>query len=171
VLEDHGLRPNTASTNRLDHADEMTYGTSTDRTNKQYIGKDSPKAAKSEPPVAVGSDTKDPAPITLAPAPQAKNYTMCSPQLLHLDTHNRPLWFNGWIAKDRFSDLHKHDFAQFDSFIIEPTDKREKTSWVMGKSSTCCLTAEAVFELNESERQTLDMILDTAKKTYALGRG
>ncbi|KAK6425018.1 hypothetical protein LTR95_016313, partial [Oleoguttula sp. CCFEE 5521] len=42
--------------------------------------------------------------VSLAEAAEAykgKNITVCAPQLLHLDTDGRPLWFNGWISKDK----------------------------------------------------------------------
>src|SRR2546423_3035583 len=30
-------------------------------------------------------------------------YTICAPQLLHLDTNGRPMWFNGWVLANKFS--------------------------------------------------------------------
>ncbi|GAB7343860.1 hypothetical protein MBLNU457_1826t1 [Dothideomycetes sp. NU457] len=100
---------------------------------------------------------------------RATNYTMCAPQLLHLDLEGRPLWFNGWLAKNKFSDRKKQEYASFDHYMIERTDLREPGVWDMGESNTCCLTADAVLTFNEGERGVIDMIMSTAREKKALG--
>ena len=100
----------------------------------------------------------------------ATNFTMCAPQLLHLDLEGRPLWFNGWLAKNKFSDRKKQEYATFANYMIEPTDLREPGVWDMGESNTCCLTADAVLDFNEGEREVIDMIMSTAREKKALGK-
>jgi alpha 1,3-mannosyltransferase len=31
-------------------------------------------------------------------------YTVCGPQLLHLDVDGNPLWFNGWLLESKFAE-------------------------------------------------------------------
>jgi len=107
--------------------------------------------------------------VTTYHVASATNYTMCAPQLLHLDLEGRPLWFNGWLAKDKFKDRKKQEYASFDHYMVEPTDLREPGVWDMGEANTCCLTADAVLTFHEDEREVIDMIMSTAREKKALG--
>lgn len=42
------------------------------------------------------------------------NFTICAPQLLHLDTNGKPLWFNGWLLHNKFAEKSKKRFANFE---------------------------------------------------------
>ena len=92
------------------------------------------------------------------------NYTICAPQLLHLDTEGKPLWFNGWLLHNKFADKRKKKFAKFESYLIEPRDTREPGAWQLADSNMCCLTTDAdkKFEFSSKEKKTLDMIMARA---------
>ncbi|KAJ9653624.1 hypothetical protein H2198_007215 [Neophaeococcomyces mojaviensis] len=98
------------------------------------------------------------------------NYTICAPQLLHLDAAGRPLWFNGWLLHNKFADKTKKRFANFDHYLVEPRDIREPGAWQLAESNMCCLTTDAdkKFEFSKKERETLQMILSRA---HEMGMG
>ncbi|KAK5939048.1 hypothetical protein PMZ80_008351 [Knufia obscura] len=93
-------------------------------------------------------------------------YTICAPQLLHLDTEGKPLWFNGWLLHNKFADKTKKRFAKFESYLIEPREIREPGAWQLAESNMCCLTTDAdkKFEFSSKEMATLDMIMTRASE-------
>lgn len=99
------------------------------------------------------------------------NYTICAPQLLHLDVQGKPLWFNGWILANKFADRGKKTFAEFNHYLVEPRDVREPGAWQLAESNMCCLTTDPdkTFEFDAKERATIDMILARAKEIGAYG--
>lgn len=98
------------------------------------------------------------------------NYTICAPQLLHLDIHGKPLWFNGWLLHNKFADKRKKAFAKFQHYLIEPRDIREPGAWQLAESNMCCLTTDhdKMFTFSREEKATLQMIMDRAQ---AMGMG
>ena len=94
------------------------------------------------------------------------NFTICAPQLLHLDVNGRPLWFNGWLLHNKFAEKHKKRFAKFDHYLIEPKEVREPGAWQLAESNMCCLTSDAdkKFEFTKEETATLQMIMDRASE-------
>lgn len=98
------------------------------------------------------------------------NYTICAPQLLHLDTHGKPLWFNGWLLHNKFADKRKKAFAKFEQYLVEPRDVREPGAWQLAESNMCCLTTDhdKMFDFSREEKATLKMIMDRAQ---AMGMG
>jgi alpha 1,3-mannosyltransferase len=47
---------------------------------------------------------------------------VCGKQLLHTSREGRPLWFNGWIATDKYQDDHLTSFQDFQGFVTEPRE-------------------------------------------------
>lgn len=87
------------------------------------------------------------------------NFTICAPQLLHLDVAGRPLWFNGWLQPNKFSEDGQP--AEFEAFITEPKD--EPGPWKLGDSNSCCLTSDHVSNFTRGEKKALKWIIETAK--------
>lgn len=54
--------------------------------------------------VAAEGDSQ-PQPVDRRDAP--REYTICSPQLLHMGLDGSPLWFNGWLLKSKFASEDK----------------------------------------------------------------
>ncbi|KAJ9627736.1 hypothetical protein H2203_002949 [Taxawa tesnikishii (nom. ined.)] len=97
------------------------------------------------------------------------NFTVCAPQLVHLDLKGRPFWFNGWLLNNKFNDKHKHEKAgTFEIFMAEPRDVREPGAWQIGEHNMCCLTADAWQYFTEDERKNLDMLINVAREVGAV---
>lgn len=98
------------------------------------------------------------------------NYTICAPQLLHLDLEGKPLWFNGWLLHNKFADKTKKKFAKFETYLREPREIREPGAWQLAESNMCCLTTDADlrFDFSSKEKATLDMIMSRA---HEMGMG
>jgi len=101
---------------------------------------------------------------------EPSNYTICAPQLLHLDVNGKPLWFNGWLLHNKFADKAKKRFANFDHYLAEPRDIREPGAWQLAQSNMCCLTTDPdkKFEFTAEEKAILKMMTDRA---HAMGMG
>ncbi|KXT11664.1 hypothetical protein AC579_7027 [Pseudocercospora musae] len=103
------------------------------------------------------------------PTPEAKRansaaYTVCSPQLLHFSRTGRPMWFNGWVATNKFDDF---DFQHFEVYMKESTMKRSKgaeSSWKLQDRNVVCFTGEEYFEFNGQEQEILKALLESADK-------
>lgn len=93
------------------------------------------------------------------------NYTICAPQLLHLDTDGKPLWFNGWLVRNKFVDKSSRKFANFQSYLIEPRDIREPGAWQLASDNICCLTSDAdkKFDFDEVETTLLQRAIGRAR--------
>lgn len=88
-------------------------------------------------------------------------YTICAPQLLHLGSDGRPLWFNGWVLDNKFS--KDENFGRFEVYMKEPREIQEPGAWEIEEDNMCCLTSDEVFPFTEGERDVLDMIIGMAK--------
>ena len=92
------------------------------------------------------------------------NFTICAPQLLHLNLDGTPLWFNGWVMAKKEGDKKKEKFGTFDRYLAEPKEKvGEDDAWRLHQDNICCLTADEALEFTRRERDVLDMIIDVAK--------
>ncbi|KAI0811300.1 glycosyltransferase family 71 protein [Xylaria sp. FL0064] len=92
-------------------------------------------------------------------------YTMCSPQLLHFDTDDTPLWFNGWLLVNKYVDRSKRQFAPMESYLGEPRHKPvDDDFWELTSDNMCCLTSDAgsKFDLTEADLDLLKMMRDRA---------
>lgn len=115
-----------------------------------------------------------PSPAPPAPGPTEhgpESYTLCSPQLLHLDTDGTPLWFNGWLLDNKFADKSKKKFGTFLHYLIEPTEIREPTPWQLHENNECCLTVEreGMRVFSEQEKHLLKKMMDKAREVGAPG--
>ena len=94
-----------------------------------------------------------------------QNYTICAPQLLHLDVTGKPLWFNGWLLANKFADKKQKRFGRFEHYLIEPKDIRDPGAWQLEESNMCCLTTDAELkrDFSAEEREILAMMVAQAK--------
>ena len=101
------------------------------------------------------------------------NFTICSPQLLHLDVEGKPFWFNGWLLDNKFVDKKQKKFGKFEHYLIEPHEIREPGAWQLEDSNMCCLTTDTnkKFDFSESERLILADMMKKAKEVGAPGSG
>ncbi|KAI1741514.1 glycosyltransferase family 71 protein [Xylaria scruposa] len=95
-------------------------------------------------------------------------YTICSPQLLHLDVDDTPLWFNGWLLLNKYTDRSKRRFAPMKSYMREPKHKAidDDDFWKLAEDNLCCLTAgvDSKFDLSEHDLGLLKMMRDRASE-------
>ncbi|KAL2822412.1 mannosyltransferase putative-domain-containing protein [Aspergillus granulosus] len=96
------------------------------------------------------------------------NYTICAPQLLHLDHSGRPLWFNGWVLSNKYQGKDREP-TDFQAFLREPRERREPDAWQLHEHNVCCLTSEFLGEFSVDERAVLDMIMASGRRVGALG--
>ncbi|KAL2819064.1 mannosyltransferase putative-domain-containing protein [Aspergillus cavernicola] len=97
------------------------------------------------------------------------NYTICAPQLLHLDRHGRPLWFNGWLLPNKFI-ANEREPTNFEVFLQEPREVDDPAAWQLHEHNVCCLTSEYKREFTHDEREILDMIIAYGRLAGALGK-
>lgn len=104
-----------------------------------------------------------------APAASKDNYTICAPQLLHLDVAGKPLWFNGWILDNKFADKSHKQFATFEDYVVEPHNWVGEDAWQLQQDNQCCLTTYPglKFEFTKAEKGVLSMIIERAKDIEA----
>jgi hypothetical protein len=102
------------------------------------------------------------------PIPTREDYTICAPQLLHLDHNGRPLWFNGWVLPNKYQGKNREP-TDFQAFLREPRGRREPDAWQLHEHNVCCLTSEYMSEFNADERAVLDMIMASGRRAGALG--
>lgn len=98
-----------------------------------------------------------------------ERFSICSPQLLHLDVTGRPLWFNGWLLPNKFSDDPHLQPVDFESFIVEPRDIGDPGPWELQLNNVLCLSSEHVFNFTTAEKATLDITIEIARRVGAIG--
>jgi alpha 1,3-mannosyltransferase len=98
-------------------------------------------------------------------------YTVSSPQLLHLDLNDRPLWFNGWILDDKFEDNKHVNVSTWDVYLSEIKETREAAEWRIGGHNMATLKSNKAWEFTEKEKEVLKMIVDTARENGSLQPG
>lgn len=99
-----------------------------------------------------------------------ERHTICAPQLLHLDTKGKPLWFNGWVLDNKFVDKSHQRFATFENFVVEPPEWEGQEPWQLQHDNMCCLTTNPSlkFDFSKEEKETLDMIIRRAREVEAV---
>ncbi|GAP92567.1 putative alpha- -mannosyltransferase [Rosellinia necatrix] len=100
-----------------------------------------------------------------AAAAAPETYTICSPQLLHLDVDGTPLWFNGWLLVSKYADRAKRKFAPMESYMREPLNRAiDDDFWELTTDNMCCLTSDARHKTDLGERDLglLKMMRDRA---------
>lgn len=97
------------------------------------------------------------------------NFTICAPQLLHLDLTGKPLWFNGWVLDNKFADKSHKQFAAFEDYVVEPHNWEGDDAWQLQQDNQCCLTTYPglKFEFTKTEKEILGMIVERAKAVEA----
>ncbi|KAF2148663.1 glycosyltransferase family 71 protein [Myriangium duriaei CBS 260.36] len=95
------------------------------------------------------------------------NYTICAPQLLHLDREGRPLWFNGWILDNKFDQDHPR-LSTFESFMKERKEGKKEADWRLEENNLCCLQSDKIYSFTQAEKQALNNIVAIAKDVGAL---
>lgn len=90
-----------------------------------------------------------------------KEYTICAPQLLHLDRMGRPLWFNGWLLENKFAKAGQKRPAKFEAYVQE---EEEIPRWELKESNIACLTAKTFFSPSQEEEEVFDMIIEAGKR-------
>jgi hypothetical protein len=129
-------------------------------------------------------DSKDSIPVPLesveVPLPRheqavlntrPKVYTICAPQLLHLDHSGRPLWFNGWLLQNKFAEAGSEQPGKFEAFVHEERgDGKDGSSWEIHPSNVCCLRAKKVSEFSDGELEVLKMVVGIGRRVGAFGR-
>ncbi|KAJ5996621.1 hypothetical protein N7522_008281 [Penicillium canescens] len=99
-----------------------------------------------------------------------KEYTICAPQLLHLDYSGRPLWFNGWLLQNKFAEAGSEQPGKFEAFVHEERgDGKDGSSWEIHPSNVCCLTAKKVSKFAEGELKVLKMVVGIGRRVGAFG--
>jgi alpha 1,3-mannosyltransferase len=98
-------------------------------------------------------------------------YTVSSPQLLHLDINNRPLWFNGWILDDKFENDKHVNVSTWEVYLSEVKETHEAAEWRIGGHNMATLKSNKAFEFTEKEKDVLKMIVETARENGALKHG
>ncbi|KAJ5568063.1 putative alpha-1-3-mannosyltransferase [Penicillium hetheringtonii] len=93
-----------------------------------------------------------------------KEYTICAPQLLHLDRMGRPLWFNGWLLENKFAAAGEKRPAKFEAYVRE---EGREPDWQLKESNLACLTSSKVFSLSQEETGVLDMIIAMGRRAEA----
>lgn len=102
---------------------------------------------------------------------EPESYTICAPQLLHLDLDGKPLWFNGWLQDNKFADKKRRKFGKFDHYLIEPRDIRDPGAWQLEESNMCCLTTDADLkrDFSKEEKELLEMMIAQARDVGMTG--
>ncbi|KAJ6134782.1 hypothetical protein N7523_001104 [Penicillium sp. IBT 18751x] len=97
----------------------------------------------------------------MAPGHEA-DLTICGPQLVHLDRNKRPLWFNGWLYKNKYAGT-KQEIGQFEVFMEEPNEVLEPGAWQLEENNVCCLSNTATLDFTDEETEWLGELVEMAK--------
>jgi alpha 1,3-mannosyltransferase len=97
-----------------------------------------------------------------------QNMILCSPQLLHLDLSGRPMWFNGWIQENK--KIEDSPVSTFEFFMPEVQKDSTWAHWILGPDNMCCLKSDNLQAFEQHEKDILNMIVETAKKSGALNK-
>lgn len=102
------------------------------------------------------------------PEPETAGFSICGPQLLHLDRDDRPLWFNGWLLSNKFTGKGNSEVVDFKEFIKEPAGPEDPGQWKLYKANSCCLKSNVTYLLIDGEKDTLKMTVDMARDVGAI---
>ncbi|KAI5205247.1 hypothetical protein E4T38_04337 [Aureobasidium subglaciale] len=95
-------------------------------------------------------------------------YTISSPQLLHLSTSNRPLWFSGWILDDNFEDPKDTAISIWENYLSETKETNEPAEWRIAGHGMATLKSNKLFKFTAKENDALSMIVETAREVGAV---
>ncbi|GAW17593.1 hypothetical protein ANO14919_070520 [Xylariales sp. No.14919] len=96
-------------------------------------------------------------------------YTICSPQLLHLDVDGTPLWFNGWLLVSKYAERPKRRFAPMAAYLREPRHKAvDDDFWKLTTDNMCCLTSDAASQADLDKRD-LGLLKMMRERAEAVG--
>ncbi|KAF4552428.1 Mannosyltransferase-like protein 2 [Elsinoe fawcettii] len=98
-----------------------------------------------------------------------RNYTICAPQLLHLDRKGRPLWFNGWIMDNKFDADHAK-LSKFEVYMSEMKQGATEADWRLEQNNMCCLESDKIHKFTKQEKLVLKNIVKMAEDSGALGK-
>ncbi|PYH49817.1 putative alpha-1,3-mannosyltransferase [Aspergillus saccharolyticus JOP 1030-1] len=87
---------------------------------------------------------------------------ICAPQILHLGVDGRPLWFNGWLLRNKYAT--KQEYGTFEGFITEPPDAHDDGSWKLQQNNVCCMSADRVTGFTDAEREVLGRMVEIARE-------
>ncbi|KAH0279408.1 putative alpha-1,3-mannosyltransferase, partial [Aureobasidium melanogenum] len=118
-----------------------------------------------------GAETDKEASLTKRDDKVHELYTVSSPQLLHLDLNNRPLWFNGWILDDKYEENKHVNVSTWDVYLSEVKETHEAAEWRIGGHNMATLKSNKAFEFTQKEKDVLQMIVETARENGALKPG
>ncbi|KAI0509700.1 glycosyltransferase family 71 protein [Xylaria bambusicola] len=157
------------------HTDTGKKETATKIDTDMETETDVPSPPKESPDTDPDEDEKEPKHLETRGLSTPDTYTICSPQLLHLDLDGKPLWFNGWILVNKYADRSRRQFAPMESYLKEPPrskhivavdndDDSSEDFWKLTTDNMCCLTsdAESKADLTEQELSLLKMMRDRA---------
>ncbi|KAG8623237.1 hypothetical protein KVT40_008213 [Elsinoe batatas] len=117
---------------------------------------------------ALGGSLNNDADLSISTEP-TKNYTVCAPQLLHLDRKGRPLWFNGWIMDNKFDADHAK-LSKFEVYMSEMKHGATEADWRLEQNNMCCLISDKIHKFTKQERLILKNIVKMAEDSGALGK-
>ena len=141
------------------------------RPKKKKPKKEGEEGKEGEDKVIEEEEEEEEDPPLLFEPETPDNYSICAPQLLHLDTEGKPYWFNGWLLDNKFADKKQKKFGKFDHYLIEPQEVREPGAWQLEESNMCCLTTDTdkKFDFSAAEKQILADMMKKAKEVGAPG--
>jgi len=93
---------------------------------------------------------------------------VCSPQLLHFDRDGKPLWFNGWISRNKDSRTEWQDFDVYLKELPEAGRRRKHNSWTISPANLLCLEAEDSYSFASQDQAKLDDMLRLGRENTAL---
>ncbi|KAJ6089238.1 hypothetical protein N7467_004454 [Penicillium canescens] len=96
------------------------------------------------------------------------NFKICAPQILHLDTAGQPLWLNGWLLPNKFSNDDQQQPGKFDGFIKESKNASDLGTWKLGKNNVCCLTSDHISNFSNAEKEILETMIDIGRNVGAI---
>jgi hypothetical protein len=124
-----------------------------DSTSDSETSSDSSSDSSSPEPNDSPSDSPD---IPTHATPTTPS--ICSPQLLHLSRSGTPLWFNGWVASQKFDNPV---YDPFDVYMAEPAGLKDV--WKLKESNIACLWNDVVAPFSDVERDVLEGLVASAK--------
>lgn len=150
----------TVQTHELSEEEKAEKARKKKNKNKPFDG-EVPREGEPSEPAVPEPEEEEAEPIDEEPS----TYSICAPQLLHLDYEGKPLWFNGWLLDNKFADKKQKKFGKFEHYLIEPRDVRDPGAWQLEESNMCCLTTDAPLkrDFSPEERSILAMMIQQAK--------
>lgn len=153
----------TVQTHELTEEEKQEKAKKKKNKNKPFDG-ETPPTGESPDGAAAMAETEDEE-TDATDDEEPSTYSICAPQLLHLDLQGKPLWFNGWLLDNKFADKKQKKFGKFEHYLIEPRDVRDPGAWQLEESNMCCLTTDAPLkrDFSPEEKAVLAMMIQQAR--------